>query len=87
MEQSESKRDFKEVYTVVEGKDGKEHWQRVGAAFENRDGSETVLLNAMPLNGRLVIRERRRFEEREDGDGRRENLGLVRFHGREPIGA
>lgn len=86
MEQSESKRDFKEVWTVVEGKDGKEHWQRLGASFPNRDGSETVLLNAMPFNGRLVIRERRRFEDREGGE-RREGLGLVRFHGREPIGA
>lgn len=45
------------VYTVVEKGDGKNIWVRIGGSFENRDGSETVLLDAMPFNGKLVIRE------------------------------
>ena len=39
MQTNEKKRDFKEVWTVVDGKDGKDHWTRLGAAFTNRDGS------------------------------------------------
>jgi hypothetical protein len=31
---------------------------RVGVAFPNRDGSLNVLLDALPLSGRLQIRDR-----------------------------
>jgi hypothetical protein len=33
-------------------------WIKVGACFANRDGSFNVLLDALPVNGRLHIRER-----------------------------
>ncbi len=46
----------KEVLTVVE-RDGKSYWTKVGAAFQNRDGSWSVVLDAIPVNGRLQIRE------------------------------
>ena len=46
------------AYTVVEReKDGRQFWVRVGAAFVNRDGSLNVRLDAMPVNGKLQIRE------------------------------
>ena len=45
------------VYTVVPKSDGKDVWLRIGAAFPNRDGSLSVLLDAIPTNGRLQIRE------------------------------
>jgi hypothetical protein len=45
------------VYTVVSKNDGKELWLRVGSAFPNRDGSLSVVLDAVPTNGRLQIRE------------------------------
>ena len=45
------------VYTVVPKNDGKDLWLRVGSAFPNRDGSLSVLLDAIPVNGRLHIRE------------------------------
>ena len=48
----------RQVFTIVE-RDGKNFWTRIGAAFTNRDGSERVLLDALPLNGRMQIR---RFE-------------------------
>ena len=44
----------RQVFTIVE-RDGKNFWTRIGAAFTNRDGSETVLLDALPLNGRIQI--------------------------------
>lgn len=54
-----SKRPTHTVYTVREGRDGgKGYWMEVGAAWTNRDGSFSVTLDAVPVNGRLVIRER-----------------------------
>lgn len=50
-------RKMRAVYTVVDKPDGKGIWLRIGSSFENRDGSETVLLDAMPVNGKLIIRE------------------------------
>ena len=45
------------VYAVVPKQDGKDVWLRVGSAFENRDGSTTVLLDAVPIGGKLQIRD------------------------------
>ncbi|MGH9891470.1 MAG: hypothetical protein ACREA0_05700 [bacterium] len=52
---------MKDVYAIYEAKDaGKERsrWVRVGVAFDNKDGSINVLLDALPLTGRLQIRNR-----------------------------
>jgi len=48
-----------EVFTIIErpGKD-RPIWVKVGAAFENRDASLNVYLDALPTNGKLNIRER-----------------------------
>ena len=44
------------AYTVIElGKGKKDFWQRIGSAWLNKDGSITVKLNALPLNGTLVL--------------------------------
>ena len=54
------------AYTVVEReKDGRQFWVRVGAAFVNRDGSLNVRLDAMPVNGKLQIRD---YQPRDSGD-------------------
>ena len=44
------------VYTIVERSE-KSFWVRVGTAFPNRDGSLNVFLDALPVNGRLHVRE------------------------------
>lgn len=52
---------MKDVYAIYETRaDGRERsrWVRVGVAFDNRDGSLNVLLDALPLSGRLQIRTR-----------------------------
>jgi hypothetical protein len=47
------------VYTIIERQGAeKPIWIKVGACFANRDGSLNVLLDALPVNGRLHIRER-----------------------------
>ncbi len=47
------------VYAIPESKDGeKTFWPRIGAAFTNRDGSITLLLDVLPLGtNRLQVRE------------------------------
>jgi hypothetical protein len=44
------------VYTVTE-RGEKSFWTRVGVAFENRDGSLTLRLDAVPVNGMLQVRD------------------------------
>jgi hypothetical protein len=58
----------KEVFNVIEEKDGKTRWVRIGTAFVNRDGSINALLNVYPREGKLQIRDRRRRQQ-EGGNG------------------
>ncbi len=51
------------VYAALE-RNERTHWFKLGAAFTNRDGSLTVLLDAVPIGtNRLQIREQRTWEE------------------------
>lgn len=45
----------KAVYAVLARADGREFRLRLGSAYANRDGSLSVLLDALPTNGRLHI--------------------------------
>ena len=53
---------MKDVYAIHESKNGgdkqRSRWVRIGVAFDNKDGSLNVLLDALPLTGRLHIRAR-----------------------------
>ena len=45
------------VYTVIEKKDKKDYWHRVGSAWKaGEDGTVSIKLNSLPLNGELVLR-------------------------------
>ena len=44
------------VYVITE-RNEKSFWTRIGVAFVNRDGSINVQLDALPVSGRLQIRE------------------------------
>ncbi len=59
------------VYAVLDRKDGgKPFWMKIGAAFTNRDGSLSVLLDAFPTStNRLQIREQRAPEEGRPAGG------------------
>ena len=46
------------VYTIVDrGGEKKDLWLRIGTAFVNKDSSLNVVLNALPIDGKLHIRE------------------------------
>lgn len=50
---------LKDVYVITEkGDDEKSYWSKIGVAFINRDESLNVVLDALPLTGKLHIRER-----------------------------
>ncbi len=51
---------MKEVFAIIQrngDKKGKPFWQKIGVAFPNSDGSLNVVLNCIPLDGRLHIRD------------------------------
>jgi hypothetical protein len=61
---------MKAVYSLVEratnGSGTKTYWTRVGVGFVNRDGSITLRLDAIPINGQLQVREWEPYERRAD---------------------
>ena len=46
------------VYTIVPTS-GEDYWLRIGSGWKNKDGSMNIVLNALPINGKLHIREAR----------------------------
>jgi hypothetical protein len=52
----------KSVYTIVE-RQQKSRWVRIGIGFVNRDGSINVRLDAVPVNGKLHLRDYKRRED------------------------
>ena len=53
------------VFSIREGRNGS-LWVKAGAAFVNRDGSLNVVLDVLPLDGKLHVRE---AVERKDSGG------------------
>jgi hypothetical protein len=57
------------VFSIHE-RNGKTYWTRIGAATENRDGSLTLKLDALPLGSTLHIRDDVRDDvKKENPDG------------------
>ena len=61
-------RTYKHLWMVEDGgldTSGKSRsfWTKVGIAFENRDGSWSLELSAVPVNGRLQMRDPKPREE------------------------
>lgn len=56
------------VFSIREGKGGS-IWVRAGSAFVNKDGSLNVLLDVLPLDGKLHVREA--AEKRDTAAGSR----------------
>ena len=56
------------VFSIREGRGGS-IWVRAGSAFVNKDGSLNVLLDVLPLDGKLHVREA--AEKRDTAAGSR----------------
>jgi len=51
---------MKDVFTIIEKEEwDRGVWRKVGSAFENRDGSINIFLDALPVNGKLHVRDRK----------------------------
>ena len=48
---------IKEVFQITE-REGEKYWTRIGVAFVNRDESLSVVLDCLPLTGKMHIREK-----------------------------
>ena len=47
---------MKVVYTITERGD-RSFWTRIGVAYVNRDGSISIKLDALPVNGCMQVRD------------------------------
>ena len=50
------------AYAVADGAQDDEgksstRWNRIGVSFLNKDDSETVFLDALPVNGKIILRK------------------------------
>ena len=65
------------VFAIIDRKDKPSVWLKVGAAFQNRDGSTTLVLDAFPTGtNKLQIREPRAWDEPRPGNGKLEGVEL-----------
>lgn len=57
---------IKDVYSIQErGEDKHSTWSRIGVAFVNKDESLNVILDAVPVNGKIHIRDRKKKNDAE----------------------
>lgn len=57
-----------DAYQVTERGDGKNFWSKIGVAFLNRDQSINVLLDALPKDGKIQLRE---HSSNNNGNGKK----------------
>ena len=67
----------KEIYNIIDGKEGKSRWVRIGSAFVNRDGSINALLKVFPREGKIHIRDRRKASKNGELDNSQQKKGAV----------
>lgn len=74
-DQSQKNRPSFEAFHVKDGGDDKSYFNRVGVAFAHRDGEgHTIQLDAVPVDGRIVLRTpKERLEEAREEKPRRRN--------------
>ena len=49
-------RSLKAVFTVMDGSKGRRPiWRRIGTGFVNRDNSLNIILDALPVSGKLHV--------------------------------
>ena len=60
------------AYSVTDSPGGdeqtKSRWTRVGIAFENKDGSLTLLVDSVPLSGKVILQLPEAAKESPEAD-------------------
>jgi hypothetical protein len=70
MSTNTNSKQLKAIFTIIEGeKLEKPLFRRIGTGFVNRDGSLNVFLDALPVNGKLHIRDAQAAKETEAAEG------------------
>lgn len=66
---------LKDVFSIAEKESSsgetRHRWTPIGIGFVNRDNSINVILDAIPLNGRLQIRDRKPKNQQPEINERR----------------
>lgn len=63
---SNSPQPIYQAYTVIKREGQDDYWLNVGAAFSHADGNGlNVLLQALPINGKLVLRPPKDDDEKK----------------------
>jgi len=70
MKKNGKKKEIVAQYRVFTVQDGEEqsYWTRIGTAFQYDTGNIVVLLNALPLNGKLTLLPAEEAAEEEEED-------------------
>jgi hypothetical protein len=68
---SEKNTETRSVFAITE-RAGQSFWTRIGAAFTNRDGSINIELDAVPVSGRMQVRDREEPKQTEERGTRRQ---------------
>jgi hypothetical protein len=78
--EDKSEKKHKTVYTIVQ-RDGmlKKQWVKIGVAFINHDQSLNVLLDAVPTNGQLHIRDAEPYDPNRTRRNGNPNVGVDPF--------
>lgn len=74
MSEATTKKKMKHLWMVEDvpataTREEKSYWTKIGVAFENKDGSWSLELSAIPVNGRLQMREPAPKEPKDRADG------------------
>ena len=48
----------KDVFQIISGNNGTSRWVKIGAAYQNRDGSLNIILDSLPIDGKMQVRDR-----------------------------
>ena len=81
-EESNSNPVRRSVYAILERPSGRRYWLKIGSAYLNRDGSENLYLDALPLGGKLQIREEKPVPEEREREAPRRARASARPKGR-----
>ena len=75
------------AYPVRNTADGQGYWSRVGAAWNHKDGKgQEIVLESVPVDGRITLREQREQQVQKMGEQRAEQAASqdAQAHGYSP---